>query len=191
MRRLNQASGAPRPCHNTHHGSGRAFPCSFSSLLLGSVTEGQGSLWCSPEQRILQLAGKITSAVSLLCPFLGSLGLPDPEWAETSRGLLSLPACRSQLLAGDLCSVGVQGCQSSSRHGVEGKVGAGPARQVLSASSSDIYRGRAVYTLTVPALHLSPTGLNTEGAECLPSSSLSPECSHKSTLSPVLLIYLL
>lgn len=56
----------------------------------------------------------------------------------------------------DLSRDGAQGCQTSGRHNVDRKVGAGPARWVLSASSSDIYRGRAVYTLPVPVLHLSP-----------------------------------
>lgn len=90
------------------------------------------------------------------------------------------PACGSQLglrlsLVGDLCRGGAQGCQLSSRHDVSGKVGAGPARWVLSASSSDIYRGRAVYTLPVPHSICLPTCLNTEGAKCLPCSS----CSHR------------
>ena len=35
-----------------------------------------------------------------------------------------------------------------------------------------------MYTLTVPALHLSPTCLNTEGAKCLPSSSSSSSQPH-------------
>ena len=52
-------------------------------------------------------------------------------------------------------------------------MGAGPTRWVLSASSSDIYRGRAVYTLPVPCSICLSTRLNTQGAKCLPSSSSS------------------
>lgn len=171
---LSQASGALRPCRNTRCDSGQAFPGSFPSLLLGNVTKGQGNLRRPPEQRILQLAGRVTSAISLLSPFLGFLGLPDPEWAETSRGLLSQLSVAS-CVGRRLRSSGARGCRPGSGHGVEGTVGAGPARRLLSASSSDIYRGRAVYILPVPALHLSPTCLNTEGARCLPSSSSSSQ----------------
>ena len=97
-----------------------ARPLLFSFTPPQQCNTGQGNLWCPPEQRISQLIDKVTSAVSLPCPISGSRGLLDPERAETSKGLLSQLSVGCAL-SGDVLGDGAWGCQSRSRHGMEGK----------------------------------------------------------------------
>lgn len=68
--------------------------CLLSSLLLCHANEEQDNLEGSPSKGILQLAGVVTSAVSLLCPFLSSLGLTDPEVGQRSAGGLQFQPAR-------------------------------------------------------------------------------------------------
>lgn len=108
----------------------------------------------------------VISAVSLLCPFLYSLGLTDPEACGSQTGVgLHRGGRRQQGWGSRMPDQQQAQCA--------GKAGVGPARWVLSASSSDIYRGRAVYILPFPRSICLSTRLNTQGAKCLPSSSSS------------------
>lgn len=110
---------------------------------------------------ILQLTGVVISAVSLLCPFLYSLGLTDPEACGSQTGVGLYRGGRRQQGWGSRMP-------DQQQAQCAGKVGVGPARWVLSANSSDIYRGRAVYTLLFPRSICLSTRLNTQGAKCLP-----------------------
>lgn len=157
-RTLSQESGVLKPCHSTHRDSGQALPCLLSLEMLpkGRTTSRalpatgfyNSQAW-SPQLFLLSIPFLVPQ-VSLTQKWARDSGrppLPASMWVPAGRGA----ECRKEPLAG--VGLRVPGQQQAGRGA---GVGAGPSCWALSVSSSDIYRGKAVYTLPVPALHLSP-----------------------------------